>query len=528
MLTKSNILGTYNNRFGVWGLLLLLLFLLLFRLGASPIYILDEAKNAECAREMWQSGDFIVPTFNGELRTDKPPLHYFFMIAAYNLFGDTAFAARFFSVIMGFLTVFVTYLMASRFIGRATGFFAIIVLIASPHFLFEFRLSVPDPYLIFFITAGLFSSFYWLQKRRVLFLYIAAASLALATLAKGPVAIALPGLCVLLYIIVTRNWKTAFTIHLIPAAFVLVLIAGPWYYLVDKATAGEWTRGFFLDNNLNRFADPQEGHGGFFLLTLIFFLVGLLPFIVYSGEIIKKRRLIFSQALVNFSLIVVVVFVVFFSVSSTKLPNYAMPCYPFAAIVIGHYLEKLSKGLVKTKSYPLYILLVFGIVLPVAGFFAINAEIATKGLGWIAFLLLIMPLILLLAFKKTWGATQKLMVIFASFICFDLIGLSVIYPILYGNNPVTKTLPIVTESSHVLGFQIVNPGYRFYLDRNIPRTTDTSVLKSWIDSTGSGIVITRKDQLDFLKGLPLTQVASEHDLFELPTTVILTYGSSTQ
>lgn len=524
--TKSKILSIYNNRYAIWGLFLILLFLLLFRLGATPIYILDEAKNAECAREMWQSGDFIVPTFNGELRTDKPPLHYFFMVASYNLFGDHAFGARFFSAVMGFLTVLITYVATSRFIGKAAGFFAIIVLIASPHFLFEFRLSVPDPYLIFFISAGLLSAFYWLQKQRVFFLYVAAGSLAFATLAKGPVAIALPGLCILLYVLITRNWKTAFTIHLIPAAVLLLLIAVPWYYLVDKATAGEWTRGFFLENNINRFADPQEGHGGFFLLTLIFFLVGLLPFIVYSGEIIKKRKLLFSQALVNFSLIVVIVFVLFFSISSTKLPNYAMPCYPFAAIVIGYYLEKLSKGFIGAKNYPLYILLVFGMALPVAGFFAINAEVSTKGLGWIAFSLLIMPLILLFGLKKTLSAIQKIMIIFISFICFNLVGLSFIYPALYNNNPVAKTLPIVKESGHVLGFQIVNPGYRFYLDRNIPRTTDTSVLRTWIDSTGSGIVITRKDQLDFLKGLPLKVVASEHDLFELPTTVILTYDAS--
>ncbi len=79
--------------------------ILIIRLGATPIYILDEAKNAQCAREMLQRGDFIVPTFNGELRVDKPPLHYFFMMAAYKMFGINEFAARFFSVIMGLLTI---------------------------------------------------------------------------------------------------------------------------------------------------------------------------------------------------------------------------------------------------------------------------------------------------------------------------------------------------------------------------------------------------------------------------------------
>jgi 4-amino-4-deoxy-L-arabinose transferase and related glycosyltransferases of PMT family len=53
--------------------------------GAYPLYILDEAKNSEAAREMWISGNFWEPTFNEVLRTDKPPLHYFFMMLSYSL-----------------------------------------------------------------------------------------------------------------------------------------------------------------------------------------------------------------------------------------------------------------------------------------------------------------------------------------------------------------------------------------------------------------------------------------------------------
>lgn len=527
-LKSCILISNKNNRYYTWGLFILLTFLLLFRIQVGPIYILDEAKNAECAREMWQLGNYIVPTFNGELRTDKPPLHYFFMAAAYSIFGDTAFAARFFSAIMGVLTVLITFLATKKFIGEMAAYFAALALVVSPHFLFEFRLSVPDPYLIFFIAAGLFSAFVWLEQKKIAFLYLSAVSLALAILAKGPVAIALPGLCLLVYAALYKKWKTLFSIHLIPAALLLLLIAAPWYYLVDQATAGEWTRGFFIDNNINRFSDPQEGHGGFFLLTVIFFSVGLLPFIVYSGEILKNRKQVFSNQLVRFSLIVVIVFLVFFSLASTKLPNYAMPCYPFAAIVIGYYLNKLSTGMFQNKNYPVYILFVFGIVLSVAGFFAINSETATEGMGWIAFFLLVMPVILLFGLKRNQSASIKIKTIVIAFSLFNLIGLSFIYPALYQQNPVAKTLDIVKKSDHVLGFQIVNPGYRFYLDKNIPRTTDPNELKRWIDSTGKGIVITRKDQLQFLEGLPLKEVASEHDLFELPTTVILKYDASPQ
>ena len=55
--------------------------LLLFPgLGKTPLWIYDEVRNAECAREMYERGDWIVPTFNGGLRTLKPPLALLFYV----------------------------------------------------------------------------------------------------------------------------------------------------------------------------------------------------------------------------------------------------------------------------------------------------------------------------------------------------------------------------------------------------------------------------------------------------------------
>jgi 4-amino-4-deoxy-L-arabinose transferase-like glycosyltransferase len=55
-------------------------------LGKTPLWIYDEVRNAECAREMYERGDWIVPTFNGGLRTLKPPLHYYFMFGGFQNF----------------------------------------------------------------------------------------------------------------------------------------------------------------------------------------------------------------------------------------------------------------------------------------------------------------------------------------------------------------------------------------------------------------------------------------------------------
>ena len=93
-------------------------FIISSNIGGFSISILDESKNSVCAREMLDRNDWVVPTFNGGLRTDKPPLHYFFMMLAYSVFGVNEFAARFFSVVFGVLTLLIAYVYIRRFFKK--------------------------------------------------------------------------------------------------------------------------------------------------------------------------------------------------------------------------------------------------------------------------------------------------------------------------------------------------------------------------------------------------------------------------
>lgn len=495
--------------------------LLLLRLGATPIYILDEAKNAECAREMLQRHDWVTPTFNGELRPDKPPLHYFFMIIAYKLFGVNAFAARFFSAVMGLFTVLVTYVYTKKFITPFVAFCAAVVLLTSTHFLFEFRLAVPDPYLIFFITLGLFSGFVWLQQDDKTQLYISAASLAFATLAKGPVALALPALCLFIWVIIAKRWKALFTWRLLPALLLFALIAVPWYIAADRATHGEWTRGFFIDNNINRFASPQEGHGGIFIITPIFVIAGLLPFMGFIGEIVKRPKQAFTHSLAKFGGIVVLVFVAFFSISHTRLPNYPMPCYAFAAVILGSFIAGILSGQASSKKYPYFILVGFTLLLPIAGYFAIGAEDELKPYAWLSLLLLVCPAALLAVYYAKPANWQRLIPgIAVAYFLFNMVGLQVVYPTLYKQNPVAKTISTIKAHSYVFGYTLFNPAFRFYVDSNITGTGEKAQLQKLINTHKDAVIITRSRYADSLAGLPIKEIARHKDIFELPTTVV--------
>src|SRR5262245_36676038 len=72
-----------------------------FGLGDAKLWDRDEPRNARCAKEMMDRGDWVVPTFNGQLRTHKPALTYWIMIASYRTFGVNEFAARFGSASLG-------------------------------------------------------------------------------------------------------------------------------------------------------------------------------------------------------------------------------------------------------------------------------------------------------------------------------------------------------------------------------------------------------------------------------------------
>ncbi|MEM9702315.1 MAG: glycosyltransferase, partial [Planctomycetota bacterium] len=52
-------------------------------LGGAPLFDEDEPKNAACGAAMLRAGEWVVPTFNGELRVHKPILLYWVMRPGY-------------------------------------------------------------------------------------------------------------------------------------------------------------------------------------------------------------------------------------------------------------------------------------------------------------------------------------------------------------------------------------------------------------------------------------------------------------
>ena len=137
-------------------LLLVLLGALFFLpgLGQIPIFDRDEPRFSTAARQMMQSGDYIVPRyFNGTIRPDKPPLIYWMMDIGYWITGGWGeFAARLPSVVFGTCTLLVVYFMVGMRFGRPTGFIAALILGSCGVYVAESRLATADATMLFFIV----------------------------------------------------------------------------------------------------------------------------------------------------------------------------------------------------------------------------------------------------------------------------------------------------------------------------------------------------------------------------------------
>ena len=380
---------TFTHAYPKWAYVcVFFISLILFSLNIHglSIYALDEAKNAECAREMYERSDFVVPTFNYELRTDKPPLHYYFMMLGFQVLGVKALGARFFGSLVGALLLLFTFRFSKKFIGIGAAWMSIGVLWASLHLSLQFHMAVPDPYLITCFALSIFFFFEYLQERATWALLSFYLMMGLGVLTKGPIAIALPGLIMLLHLISSKrlDWTTLKRLKPWWGAMIVLGISVPWFLLVHQATGGVWTEEFFFKHNVRRFAEPMEGHGGIFLLSLAFVIAGMLPFSVFSPQAIgftwKQRK---ELPALDICFWAVVSIVGFFALSSTKLPNYTVPAYPFLAILIGTYFSK-KRSSTKVDRYSFLFYLILAIGIPIAAYLGLKADPIIEDLAYLA------------------------------------------------------------------------------------------------------------------------------------------------
>jgi 4-amino-4-deoxy-L-arabinose transferase-like glycosyltransferase len=304
----------------------------------------DESRYAQIPAEMVRSGNLIVPTLQGEPYLDKPPLFYWLVAASYRVFGIHDWSARLVPALAVHATVLLTYLLGRRTMGDRVAWWAALLLALSPGFLGMSRLLILDGVLTFFVVFSLFAAFEAVRLEKLCWNWWLVASVAcgLGVLTKGPVAILLLVPPLWLYRRLTGHTTTPGRIGWLAFSLIVVLLALPWYVALSLRIPS-FVSYFFLEHNVQRFLAPGVHVRG------VFFYVPVLLLALWPGSMLLPvfiRQFLSEKEEINahrspelgFHLLAGGWCVLFFTLSSCKLPTYVLPAFPFLALALAHAL----------------------------------------------------------------------------------------------------------------------------------------------------------------------------------------------
>jgi 4-amino-4-deoxy-L-arabinose transferase-like glycosyltransferase len=342
--------------------------------------------------------------------------------------------------------------------------------------------------------------------------------LELAVLSKGPLAIVLLGLTVLIFTVLGKGsfWKNFRCFVDFPAILIFLTVVLPWYVLVAWETNGSWLEEFIFHHNLNRFSSTMEGHGGPFYLPLMMVFLGFLPasMLLFLGFPDWKNKFK-DQPLFALALLFSVVILVFFMFSKTKLPNYTAPIYPFLAIMLAFNYEAIF------QSKWLNILMIISSIVPILLGFSIKIlgpeipEIVLYPDLWMVVLpaagIAVVALLFLISSKKEQGFTWVCL----SYVSLSLGLLGFGFPQVDSQNPIKSALKVLPAGAVIYYWNEFNPAFPFNIQQ---------IIQPWEegDFSENSLVLTTSRAL---KDEPFPgayeEVFRAKDLFETTETVIL-------
>ena len=333
-----------DTRFRPLSFALLALWAALLTLPARshPLLEPDEGRYAQIAREMAESGSYLVPTLQGEPYLDKPPLFYWLVTLSYRMLGVGESSARLVPALAVLATILAVYAIGRRGVGERGALLAALLLSVAPGFATVGRVLLLDGVLTLFVTLSLLCGYEAVRTGTFQWRWWLAAAVAsgLGFLTKGPISEVLlfPPL-----LLAGRLARPIAPVRL-PAALafgaVVVAVNLPWYVGMVR-TQPEFLKHFFWEHNVMRFARPFDHlQPVWYYAPLV--LGGFLPGVVAAAWLARKQSRAapaLSQS-GGFWLVAGGWCLFFFSCSGSKLPTYILPAYPALCLALGEGLAR--------------------------------------------------------------------------------------------------------------------------------------------------------------------------------------------
>ena len=322
----------------------MLVVLLLTNIGRAPleraeIYFLD------ASRAMVETGDLVVPRYQGEAFYDKPVLTYWLMAAAMKAVGAGPGAGRAVSALAAIGVLLATAWLGTLLFSRRTAAASAFVLSTTLAFLSFGRIAMSDVLLAAWTTLAValaVRAFAASPPRGTVAALGAVAGLGFAT--KGPIALVVPALAVLLLIARHRRVPaTVAALALGTAAFALLGLG--WFALVAARMGPEPIVHFFFRENLERFAGEgfDVGRPAWFYLPA-YFAEGLPWSLLLPAAVLSLRRGDAepgSRDAGRFLAAWAALVLVPLSLSRGKIDYYLLPLYPAVSLLVGRYLAEV-------------------------------------------------------------------------------------------------------------------------------------------------------------------------------------------
>ena len=335
---------TYERFLGTTSLLLIAAIVFFSSLN-YPLFEPDEARNAQLALNVIESGQWMSLTLAEENYWDKPPLQMWAIAASYKVFGVSPLATRLPVALASMLTMLATLLLGKKLLGYRGSWFGGLLLLLTTGFVCVSRYVTMDASLTAMSTIMLLSTYLAVSdgfKRRYAFL--ASIACGLGILIKGPVigVLCLPPLILFFWLSpiqksLPSRWWMWFSI---PA----FLVSAPWF-IATAWIHPDFLTYFFWKHHVVRFSDAFNHREPFW-----YYLVGIFIFMFPASYLIPSLiKFLTSRRPENrfmrtreqgFLLLGAVWIIGFFSISESKLPTYIVPSFPLICLLMGGLLDR--------------------------------------------------------------------------------------------------------------------------------------------------------------------------------------------
>jgi 4-amino-4-deoxy-L-arabinose transferase-like glycosyltransferase len=324
-------------------------------LGGHALIEPDEGRNAEVAREMAATNDYLLPHLNGLPYLDKPVLFFASAALAIEVLGPREQAVRLAPFLFGLATVVLVGWFARKRLGLEAGMVAAAATLTAPLMVGLSRTVIMDTALAFFVVLALVSFFEAVECRsreleegasrhtRIVWTLTAWAAMGLGVLTKGPVALAVPLMVAAPYAL--RRRASAAVWHPL-GPVLLVAIVAPWIGAVSRRIPGFLSYVVVTETWARMTTDElRRSEPWWFFAPVI--LAGTFPWwmLVSSGgrpAPSGPRR--GSESLRVYAWLWLLVPLVFFSLSRGKQEQYVLPLVPAVALLAASRWSRSSRG----------------------------------------------------------------------------------------------------------------------------------------------------------------------------------------